>query len=340
MAPCTPPFLFCVATPNRPQLHAPQVLGSVVVRRHHEFSGRRVVELGCGAGLAGVVASRFAAQVVFTDGNAECLPLALLNAVANGSVEAGAGAGVPASTPASSSPSAFGAATVGTASSDGASSGGVTAATGTGAEGKGGGVSTGDTASCSCGSAADSAPVISSLGGRGPGPCSVGASVLLWGTGGEVAVVERHGHFDVVLASECLYIHWVSGRATLALQMKGQRSSDHCDVVRVGAWVCGCLGVWVPGCVGAWVCGEVVEKSHTAHVPPPPSPLHGFCVLCVWVVYPRVRVGASWTLQRDCFQPPRRCCVPWRPPGCWFLCTRPAVGTWGPPCVRLLPIAG
>ena len=74
------------------------MLGQLLCRRRQYFADARVVELGCGAGLAGVVASRFARYVLFTDGNPNVLPLATTNAVLNGAVAAAAAAAVDGDT--------------------------------------------------------------------------------------------------------------------------------------------------------------------------------------------------------------------------------------------------
>ena len=78
--------------------HAPQLLSEMLARRPHLVAGRAVVELGCGCGLLGTVATALhAASVCLTDGAADgaVLALASLNAAA---AAAAAGGGCAVST--------------------------------------------------------------------------------------------------------------------------------------------------------------------------------------------------------------------------------------------------
>lgn len=50
----------------------------------NRLAGARVIELGCGLGLAGIYAGRLGAEVVFTDYSAQALQLTKMNALGNG----------------------------------------------------------------------------------------------------------------------------------------------------------------------------------------------------------------------------------------------------------------
>ncbi|CEM12056.1 unnamed protein product [Vitrella brassicaformis CCMP3155] len=52
----------------------------MILANSHLFNSRRVLELGAGAGLPGLLATRFAKEVVLTDGQEEIIPLLNLNA--------------------------------------------------------------------------------------------------------------------------------------------------------------------------------------------------------------------------------------------------------------------
>jgi predicted nicotinamide N-methyase len=182
------------------------VLGSLVHARRACFLGARVAELGCGSGLAGVVAAAYAASVLFTDGNPECLTLAVENAVANGAVQTDRGpvgdSGAALAHPYAPVPD-LGALPDSHADAVAEPGGGVVS----------------------------QAPAAA--------PCTVGGAVLEWGEG-EASVVAQWGVQDLVIASECLYLHWgVRGRVCVYV----------CVCVCMCVYVCMCVCVYVRVCV-------------------------------------------------------------------------------------------
>ena len=78
--------------------------------------------------------------------------------------------------------------------------------------------------------------------------------MLSWGTD-EAAVVAAKGHFDFVIASEVLYIHWVRGRS---LHVPAQSHPCGCNASRL----CGCVAVWLCGYVRLCGCVAVCASVH------------------------------------------------------------------------------
>ena len=62
---------------------AAEVLAQLILSKARLFARSSVVELGCGSGLAGVMCSKFAKCVLFTDANADAIELAAGNAALN-----------------------------------------------------------------------------------------------------------------------------------------------------------------------------------------------------------------------------------------------------------------